>query len=185
MPTTISIINQKERVTTKQFKEIILPLKNKLYRFALSFSLSEADAKDAVQDVMLKSWEKITDIDAIKNIEAWCMTMVKNRSLDKLRKKGRHYEDLDTQLSLESKTPTPLQVTANNEIHTYINTCISSLPDRQRDVIILRDIEGHTYKEICDILDIEMNQMKVLLHRGRQALRKKLEIHYKQSRHEK
>lgn len=166
-------------MTTKQFKETILPLKNKLYRFALSFSLTEADAKDAVQDVMMKSWEKIQDISAIRNIEAWCMTMMKNRSLDTLRKKGRNHEEIEQNVALESKNPTPLQITSSNELHGLIRASIATLPDRQRDVIILRDIEGHTYKEICTLLDIDMSQMKVLLHRGRQTLRKKLELHYK------
>jgi len=146
-----------------------------LYRFALSFVSNEADAKDVVQDVMIKSWQRIEDIDAIKNLEAWCITMTKNRCLDLIRKKGRHNLDLDDQLHIASREPSPLEKTVTDDSMKRIESLIEDLPDNQRAVITLRDIEGYTYKEIAKILELDMNHVKVLLHRSRMAIKSKLE----------
>ncbi len=166
------------KVTTEQFKEFILPLKNKLFRFALSFLLNEDDAKDVVQDVMIKSWEEIDDIKTIRNMEAWCITMTRNKSLDRLRKKGRNYLQISDQKHLKSSEPNPLQKISTVESYSAIRGVISGLPDKQQEVIVLRDMEGYTYKEISKLLDIDLNHVKVLLHRARAAVKKKLEPIY-------
>ena len=163
-----------EVVTTTQFKELILPLKNKLYRFALSYLSNEADAKDVVQDVMIKTWQEIKDVNVIRNIDAWCMTLTRNRALDQLRKKGRNYVEIADQVHLTSPEPNPLQHTTELESYQTIHAVISRLPNNQKDVIQLRDIEGHSYKEIAEILQININHVKVLLHRGRAAIKKEL-----------
>lgn len=178
MNSSINIYSTFERVTTQQFKSFILPLKNKLYRFALSFVVNEADAKDVVQDVMIKSWERIEDISKIKNIEAWCMTMTRNKSLDMLRKKGRNHLQIADQVHLSSTELNPFEKTSTLESRSNIQHFIAQLPDNQREVITLRDIEGHSYKEIADILNLELNHVKVLLHRARQSVKKKLEKIY-------
>lgn len=163
-----------EQVTTTQFKEIILPLKNKLYRFALSYLSNEDDAKDVVQEVMIKTWQEIKDLNSIRNIEAWCMTLTKNKALDQLRKKGRNYLQIADQVHLTSPEANPLQRTTEIESFNTIHSVIESLPDNQKNVIRLRDIEGHRYKEIAEILQLDINHVKVLLHRGRAAIKKAL-----------
>jgi RNA polymerase sigma-70 factor (ECF subfamily) len=167
-----------EAVTTTQFKDNILPLKNKLYRFALSYLANEADAKDVVQDVMIKSWQDIKDLSAIRNVEAWCMTVTRNRSLDQLRKKGRNYLQVADQEHLTSQEPNPLQRTTNMESYQVIHAVIAKLPENQKDVVQLRDIEGHSYKEIAEMLNLDINHVKVLLHRGRAAIKKELQPIY-------
>lgn len=161
------------KVTTEQFKQFVLPLKNKLYRFALAFLSNEADAKDVVQDVMIKTWRDL-DVDKVQNMEAFCITMTKNKSLDQLRKKGRKTAPIADHHYLESKEADPLQKTSSNESVSIVQRAIASLPDNQRDVILLRDIEGHTYKEIAKLLSLDINNVKVLLHRGRLQLKKEL-----------
>ena len=177
MTTTTNIYPTFGKVTTEQFKQFVLPLKNKLYRFALSFVQNEADAKDVVQDVMIKSWRDM-DLEKVRNMEALCITMTRNRSLDQLRKKGRNHLKLEDQFNLKSAGADPMQTTSSNEINLIIRQAIAKLPDKQRDVINLRDIEGHSYKEIAALLSIDINHVKVLLHRGRQGLRKELKHIY-------
>jgi RNA polymerase sigma-70 factor (ECF subfamily) len=163
-----------EEVTNQAFEQIILPLKDKLFRFALSYLNNEDDAKDVVQDVMIKTWEDVKDLTAIRNIEAWCMTLVKNRSLDKLKRKGRNHLQIVDQHQLRIVDADPLQQTVANERMLQIKEVISLLPEKQRDVINLRDVEGYTYQEIADIMEIEMNNVKVLLHRARMQVRNSL-----------
>ncbi|NND93524.1 MAG: RNA polymerase sigma factor [Flavobacteriales bacterium] len=160
-----------EEVTNKAFEQIILPLKDKLFRFAFSYLKNEDDAKDVVQDVMIKTWEDVKDLSAIRNIEAWCMTLVKNRSLDKLKRKGRNHLQIVDQHQLKIVDADPLQQTVTNERVKQITEIISLLPEKQRDVINLRDVEGYSYQEISEIMAIELNHVKVLLHRARIQVR--------------
>lgn len=160
-----------EEVTNQAFEQIILPLKDKLFRFAFSYLKNEDDAKDVVQDVMIKTWEDVKDLTAIRNIEAWCMTLVKNRSLDKLKRKGRNHLQIVDQHQLRMVDADPLQQTVTNEKMLQIKEIISLLPEKQRDVINLRDVEGYSYQEIAEIMEIELNNVKVLLHRARMQVR--------------
>ena len=84
-------------MTQEEFQNNVLPLKNKLYCFALSILKNKEDARDVVQDTMLKIWQNNKALDEYKNIEAWCMTMTRNRSLDKLKLKSNRHERVEDQ----------------------------------------------------------------------------------------
>jgi len=163
-----------EDVTSQVFEQVILPLKNKLFRFAMSYLKDVDDAKDVVQDVMIKTWEDLKDDSGIRNVEAWCMTLVKNKSLDRLKRSGRNYLQIVDQHDLTASVADPYEQTVRREQGETIRKVINSLPDRQREVISLRDIEGYSYNEIADILEIELSNVKVLLHRARMQVRTQL-----------
>ena len=165
-------------VTIEEFQTNILPLKNRLFRFALTFLRDEHEARDVVQDVMIKMWEGIEDISKIKNIQAFCMTMVRNRSLDMKRKKGRQYVDVAEQIDIETDRPTPSQHVVTNDRVKIVHEAIAQLSEQQQTVIQLRDIEGYKYKEIAEMTGLELNHVKVLLHRGRLAIKNYISSHY-------
>lgn len=79
----------------KEFKTIVLPLSNKLFRFALQFTKNEEEARDTIQDVFLKLWQKRNTLDGIENIEAFAMRMTRNKCLDLYR--GKHTYSLEDQ----------------------------------------------------------------------------------------
>lgn len=161
-------------MTTQQFKKLILPMKNKLFRFAFSFLQNEEEAKDVVQDVMLKCWEEVKKPDSIRNMEAWCMTLTRNTSLDRLKRKGRHSDTLTDHFELSSSSISPLQQTEERETGTALRTLIAALPNAQKEAITLRDLEGYSYKEVADLMHITVNHVKVLLHRGRTTVKTQL-----------
>ena len=140
----------------------------------MSYMHEQADAKDIVQEVMLSAWEQIKDPFSIKNLEAWCMTATRNRALNLLKKKGRNYEELEGQIGLKSKEISPLKRAEEKEMIGRVRKIIASLPQMQQQVIQLRDMEGFSYKEISEILDIELNHVKVLLFRARKQVKEQL-----------
>ena len=166
-----------EDVTAQVFEQLILPLKNKLFRFAMSYLKDVDEAKDVVQDVMIKTWEDLKDESGIRNVEAWCMTLVKNKSLDRLKRSGRNYLQIVDQHDLAASAADPFELTARKEQGDSIKRLINDLPEKQRQVITLRDIEGYTYNEIAEILEIELSNVKVLLHRARTQLRVQIKKH--------
>ena len=159
----------------EQYKIKILPLKNKLFRFAFNIVRDEDLAKDIVQEAMIKAWEKRNELHLIHNLEAWCMQVTKNKALDKLRSKHIKKTDLfEVQLDTRKERDNPYVVMERNDVLARIKGLIAELPQRQREVMQLRDIEGYSYKEIADTLEIDINLVKTNLFRARRKLKESL-----------
>lgn len=157
------------------FEKRVLPAKNKLYRFALRFLGNEEEAKDIVQEVFIKVWNGRDQMDQVQNWEAWCMRITKNLSLDRIRVLTRKQtQPLESTLDIQHEALTPYQSTEVGESMQKITQMIASLPEKQRQVIHLRDVEGYSYHEICDILELDMNQVKVNLFRARNTVREQM-----------
>ena len=155
----------------REYKTTILPIKNKLYRFTLAIIKDTAEAQDVVQEVLIKVWNKRDELDHINNIEAWCMRLTKNLAIDKLRSKHRRTEDIETTYSLSSSESTPFEQTAVKDSVSKIKNMIADLPQKQKEVILLRDIEGFSYQEISDTLNMSLAQVKTNLFRARQQIK--------------
>lgn len=159
----------------EMFETRVLPTKNKLFRFALGLLGSREDAQDVVQEVLVRVWNGREQMGAIENMEAWCMRITKNLSLDRLHSKQRKVTDsMGEGFDLQTNHPTPFERTEIGESMQRITELMASLPDKQRRVMHLRDIEGYSYQEICEILELDMSQVKVNLFRARNFVRERL-----------
>lgn len=156
------------------FQNRVLPSKNKLFRFAFRMLGSSEEAKDVVQEVLIKVWNGREQMAEVQNMEAWCMRITKNLSLDKLRSRQRRATDSIEGFEIRHEALSPHENTELNESMLRINQLIAALPEKQRQVIHLRDIEGYSYNEICEMLELDMSQVKVSLFRARNAVREKL-----------
>jgi len=159
----------------ESFQNRVLPVKNKLFRFALRFLGNEDEAKDIVQEVFVRVWNGREKMNEIQNWEAWCMRITKNLSLDRIRSiTRRHTNPIEDGYAVTNDSMTPFESTEMRESMKRINQLIAALPDKQRQVIHLRDVEGYSYNEICDIMELDMNQVKVNLFRARNSVRDKM-----------
>jgi len=156
------------------FQVKVLPVRDKLYRFALKMLKNEDEAKDVVQEVLIKVWNKGSAIEDLNSIEAWCMTVTKNLSIDKLKSKHNLTGSFPEGFEIVEARKGPLEDLELNETMTRINEFILELPEKQKQVIQLRDIEGFSYNEIVEILGIDINQVKVNLFRARKSIRENL-----------
>lgn len=158
------------------FQNSVFPVKNKLFRFAFRLLGSQEEAKDVVQEVFIKVWSGREQLDQIQNLEAWCMRITKNLSLDRLRQQQRRAtETIENSFHLQNTDLTPFENTEINESMKRVSELMATLPDKQREVMHLRDVEGYSYNEICEILEMDMSQVKVYLFRARNAVREKLQ----------
>jgi RNA polymerase sigma factor (sigma-70 family) len=164
-----------QRMNLESFQNRVLPVKNKLFRFAFKFLGDEDDAKDVVQEVFIRVWNGRDRMNEVQNWEAWCMRIARNISLDRIRSaNGRQTHRIEESFDVHQPGPTPQESTEVSESMRQISELIASLPEKQRQVIHLRDVEGYSYHEICDILELDMNQVKVNLFRARNTVREKL-----------
>ncbi|MCH2214649.1 MAG: sigma-70 family RNA polymerase sigma factor [Flavobacteriales bacterium] len=162
------------------FQREVFSHRHKMYRFAMSFLKNEEEAKDIVQEVLMKLWETKNELSEIKNLEAWCMTLTRNKSLDALKRSGKRLNDrLDVHHEpAHSTSDTPLDIVAEKESIANVKKLADKLPEKQKTAFTLREIQGYSYLEICDIMSISMSQCKVNIFRARNTLKEELTKQY-------
>ena len=154
-----------------------MPLKDKLFRLALRITFDRAEAEDVVQDTMIRVWNKREEWTQFGSIEAYCLTVAKNLAIDRSQKKEAQNVELTPEMEEESEISGPYDQLVNNERMSIIHRLINELPEKQRLIMQLRDIEGESYKEIAKILNVTEEQVKVNLFRARQKVKQRyLEI---------
>ncbi len=139
-----------------------------LYGYAIRFLRNEDDAKDIVQDVFEKLWLNRSKVEFAKS-KSWMFTTAHNAMINFSTRKGR------LKLSDEmSNYETGASHSSPFESNQVVDRAVSILPPIQKSVILLRDLEDYSYKEIGDILDLTDSQVKVYLFRARKKIKKQL-----------
>lgn len=158
------------------FSKIVLPLKDRLFRTALSIVRDRVEAEDLVQDVLLKLWKRRDEWEMIENLEAYCLRVVKNLALDRMSSHSvQKVESFDiaTNNFLDEQTPHSLLII--EESYNLLQKHLNDLPENQKLCFQLREIEGMTYKNISEVLEISEENVKVSLFRARKKLKEELE----------
>ena len=154
------------------FRTIVLPLSDRLFRLALRITMNRAEAEDVVQDTLLKVWEQRSQWEQINNLEAFAIAICRNRALDVMKRAGRNTASLDKVDNGQWSMVNGQSALEAREQLSLVRKLMDGLPEIQRTIIHLRDIEGQTYQEIAEALDISETQVKVYLHRARTKIKK-------------
>ena len=158
-------------MVARDFKTSVLPISKKLLRFATHFLKDEDAAKDVVQDVFLKLWQKRQELADIENLDAFAMRMTKNRCLDVIRANRVVAIDAETDRKMKQETVDVHSKVELSESANQIKILINKLPDLQRQVMQMRDVEQLSYDEIADATDLKTNAIRVNLSRARKKVR--------------
>ena len=156
------------------FRNDVLPLKNELFRLAFRITLNRVEAEDIVQDTLIKVWDHRFEWESIDSIEAFSLTVCRNLSLDRLRKKENSNDSLeDVNIAEPVASSNPQDRMIQEDRVSLVRQIIDSLPEKQRSCMQLRDFEGKSYKEIAQVLGITEEQVKVNIFRARQMVKQK------------
>lgn len=153
-----------------EFVSLITPFKDKLFRLAKRILVSTEEAEDATQEVLFKLWNNKENLESYKSIEAFSMTMIKNYCLDQLKAKRSgnlklvHDNYIDREPSLER------QLEAKDTMD-WVEIAINELPEQQKLIIQMRDIEEYEFEEIAKIMDMNETAIRVSLTRARKQIR--------------
>ena len=157
-------------------EKFIIPYKDKIFRFVLRMVNNEFDAEDIMQELAIKIWKYREKFSELDNKEAWSMTVARNLAIDKIRNRNkRRHMDIDQAFDLSDDSKDPYEKLVAEDTMSVLNKWMSKLPENQREVLHLREIEGMTYKEIAEICDMSLEQVKSNIFRGRKALKELLE----------
>lgn len=161
-------------MSTEEFQEIFHQMKDKVFRLSLRMVQDRPTAEDVVQEIMIKVWKNKEKIGQIQNPEGWIMVMTRNLSIDKIRSKHNQTGSIDHAYGIKTNDAQPDRQAETSDMMNRLNAAVQTLPEKQKIIFHLRDIEGLTYKEISATMEISLDEVKVNLHRARQKLRKQL-----------
>ena len=152
------------------FKDTVFCLKDEMYRFAKRFVLSSDEAEDVVQDLMMKFWQKKEELANFGNLKSYALKSVKNECLNRLKHHDVKLGFADFQMHRSEL----YQVDTNN-LKKQIIGFINQLPEKQKAVIHLKDVEEYEVSEISEMLEMEENAVRVNLMRARQKVKEQIQ----------
>jgi len=156
-----------------EFLNVVMPFKDKLYRLAKRLLVSREEAEDATQEVLLKLWSKNDTMGQYKSVEAFAMTMTKNFCLDRLKSKQAGNLKLVHSNYQDENTSLQKQLEVEDSVD-WVERIMDELPEQQKMVLQLRDVEDYDFEEIGELLDMKPTAIRVTLSRARKAVREKL-----------
>ena len=155
-----------------QFLNTFLGYKNKWYRYAIWVLRDEMDSEDVVQELYFKLWKMRKEMNKYANHEALAFRMLKNLCIDRLRKIKIGKDETQDQIDIpgEGSSSDNLELMDSNEI---LGKIVASLPETQRLVLQLKNVEGYSVNEIAKQLNMKPNAVNVNLSRARHKIREK------------
>ncbi|MDH3676356.1 MAG: sigma-70 family RNA polymerase sigma factor [Anaerolineae bacterium] len=175
----VDIIKQAQTGNLSAFNQLVMAYQGTAYNVAYRVIGNRDAAADATQDAFLKAYKAIKQYQG-GSFRSWLLRIVTNTCYDQLRYKSRRpttsLEDLtenpdDHSDRLISQTERPEERVLRRELNQLIQIGIDTLPDDQRLVLVLSDVQGFSYQEIAEIIDQPLGTVKSRLSRGRRRLR--------------
>ena len=161
------------------FNRLMAQHENRMYAVALRMCANREDAQDCLQEAMLRVYRAIGSFKGQSTFSTWVYRITMNTCLDELRrKKNRQNTSLDNLVDM-GWSPTdggagPEKQALMHEMREKMHGAIRELPDDMRAAVVLRDIQGFSYDEIAQMLEINVGTIKSRISRGREKLREKL-----------
>ncbi|MBR08816.1 MAG: RNA polymerase subunit sigma-24 [Rickettsiales bacterium] len=160
-----------------KFKETILPLTQKIYPMIFRMLGDVEDANDAIQEVMIKLWNQRKKLAQHPNITGFVVLTARNHCLDLLKKRKPQMVDSDDSINPESTYRTNQEV-EYQELNAIIGELLKELPEQQREVLVLRDLDGFEFAEIAELTGLTRDHIRVVLSRARKQISSKLKTIY-------
>ncbi|MBN8237384.1 RNA polymerase sigma factor SigW [Halobacillus kuroshimensis] len=176
-------IKQVKKGDQAAFEDIVSFYQNKVYHICLRMIGNSYEAEDLAQEAFIRAYTNLHTFDERRKFSTWLYRIATNLSIDRIRKKKPDYhldaevkgtDGLDMYSQLAADQALPEEEVESLELQTYIHKEILALPPKYRSVIVLRYLDELALQEIAEVLDIPVGTVKTRVHRGREALRKRL-----------
>ena len=170
------------------FAEDIGPYRRPLYSTAVRLTTNASDAEDLLQETYLRAYRSYGTFRPGTNLKAWLFRILTNAHINRYRARERRPEETalddleDGFVEVGSASASPHGRSAEDEMldglsMSEVLAAVGELPDAYGEAVVLADVEGFSYREIADRLGVPIGTVMSRLHRGRQALRRKLQHH--------
>jgi len=179
----MSTLTKDEVKKQRDFNDEIIPHLDSLYNFALRLTTDPNDAEDLVQDTIVKAYRFFSSYEKGTNAKAWLFRILKNSFINNYRKTSKKPQQVDydevssfyESIRAERTDTSDLERVMYRElIDDDVSKALEELPEDFRTVVLLCDVEGFTYEEIANMLDVPIGTIRSRLHRGRNLLKTQL-----------
>jgi len=156
---------------SRRYRQWVKEYQDQAWSLARYLLKDAQEAEDATQDAFVKLWHNQDKIDPEK-VKPWLMKVTRNGCLDRLRRRRENVEFNEGHMVAE--TSGPMQDVTANELGGWLKRAIEGLKEPYRSLVVLRDVQQHSYEEVAGMLELSLAQVKVYLHRARKELREQL-----------
>ncbi len=171
---------------SKRFERLVQPHLQGMYRFAFRLAGQQQDAEDLVQDVVVKLYPRLEELEAVDQLRPWLNRVLYRHFIDQVRRKGRQSDrpisevaDPEQQAgyldAFASDTPEMGEQLDLARLGPQLARVLESLSPDQRTLIMLHDVDGWRQEDIAEVLDVPIGTIKSRLHRCRAALRERVQ----------
>ena len=177
-------VTTEQRRLEERFERDALPLMPELYAGAMRLTRNPSDAEDLLQEAYLRAYRGFGSFEEGTNLRAWLYRILTNAYINTYRKRQREPQTISSddapewylydQLSEDGREPSAETEVLESLPDEEVQEALAELPEQFRMAVLLADVEGFSYKEIAEILEIPIGTVMSRLHRGRRALEKRL-----------
>jgi len=172
------LLNQARAGDLRAFETLIHLHSPKVYNLALGCTGRHHDAEEIAQTVFLKAWKALPQFRGDAGLSTWLYRLTINACTDHYRREKKRQGDLsldDPDLApIRDTAPSPEEILIRREEQAILRKALAELPEPHRVILVLREMDGLDYREIAQVLDLELGTVKSRLARARRALRDKL-----------
>jgi RNA polymerase sigma-70 factor (ECF subfamily) len=155
---------------SRQYRQWVSEYQDQAWTLARYILKDASEAEDATQEAFVKLWNNRNAIDRDR-VKPWLMRVTRNHCLDRLRRRRPETEFVDYQ---SADHHGPAREAEQNELGGFLKGAIAALKEPYRTLVVLRDVEQHSYEEVAGVTELSLSQVKVYLHRARKQLREQL-----------
>lgn len=176
--------NKNESKKQQEFNNEVIPHLDAMYNFAVRLTTDANDAEDLVQDAIVKAYRFFDSYEKGTNAKAWLFRILKNSYINNYRKQSKqpNHVDYDEVSTFYETVRDETTDTSDLENIMYrelmdddMTNALAQIPEDFRTVVLLCDVEGFTYEEIANMLDVPIGTIRSRLHRGRNLLKTQLQ----------
>lgn len=163
-------------MTTVEFQSAVLEHKDRVHSYARSILRDPEDAKDVAQECLVRLWHHRERVEPGVGCRSWLLRSAHNLCIDRLRRRRSRPEVAHDESAYDTADgrPGPDRLVSSAEVGGRLERALLDLDHRDRAIVLLREVEGLTYEEIAEMLDLKMGTLKAILHRTREKLRHSL-----------
>ena len=162
-------------MTEKEFRETVLPHHQLMMAEAMRLLKNRDEALDCLQDAVTALWKSRSELTKVKNVKAYCMKIVYNRALGMIRQ--RKISDSEYGNNLQSDVTSDSAVERREKV-AILKKAIKLLPENEREVVMMKAINGMSGDEIAEATGLSPTNVRVLLHRGRKKIKDYINKYY-------
>lgn len=166
------------------FEQLVEAYDQKLYNMAYRMLGNREDARDMTQEAFLRAYRSLDGFREESSFSTWIFRIAKNACLDRIRKRSQvqavsidepiQTEEGQVQRELPSDLGDPEEYAEQQELSAVVHSALQELTDEYRTAVVLRDLQGLSYNEIAEVMEVSLGTVKSRIYRGRQALKEVL-----------